>query len=271
MSAALDAYKKGQRELWSAGDYATIARRFEGAAEQLVSACAIGPGQRVLDIAAGNGNAALAAAAAGASVTACDLTPSLVAAGRARTQHAGVEVQWSEADAEQLPFEDGSFDAAISVFGLIFAPQPEVALAEAVRVTAAGGRVGIVGWTPDSASDRFSAIRARHMGAPPQAMASPYAWADEAIARERFAQHGVDDVHVELGSVTWSWPSAAAAREELEERNPAVVAAGAELSPERFIALVDDLEDLIRSLNTARDGDVAYDAEYTCIVGRKPD
>jgi SAM-dependent methyltransferase len=218
MSADLEAYKRGQRELWSSGDYAVTARRFENAAEELVAACGIGPGARVLDIAAGNGNGALAAAATGAIATASDLAPALVEVGRARCAAAGVRVDWTVADAEELPFADGSFDGAISLFGLVLAPRPDVAIAEAFRVTRPGGVVGMTSWTPDSAAARFGAIGARHCPAPASALASPHEWGDEATARERFAAHCGDDVRFELGSVRWSWPSAAAARERGRRR-----------------------------------------------------
>jgi SAM-dependent methyltransferase len=276
MSADHEAYKRGQRELWSSGDYAVTARRFEDAAAQLVAACGIGAGARVLDVAAGNGNGALAAAAAGATATASDLTPSLVDSGRARCAAAGMQVDWTVADAEQLPFADESFDATISVFGLVLAPRPDVAIAEAFRVTRAGGIVGMTSWTSDSAAARFGAIGARHLPAPAPPLpacapngASPHEWGDEATARERFAAHCGDDVRFELGSVRWSWPSAAAAREELEQANSFVASARRTLSPERLIAYVDELEDLIRSMSDARDGGVAYDARYARIVGRK--
>jgi SAM-dependent methyltransferase len=274
-SAALDAYKRSQRELWSAGDYAVTARRLEDVAAELVGACAVAPGQRVLDIAAGNGNGALAATAAGASAAACDLTPALVEAGRRRTSAAGVDVDWSVADAEALPFDDGSFDAAISIFGLFLAPRPAVAIAEAFRVTGPGGAVGLASWTPGSAAASFAAIGRRHLPAPPaadaQALAvpSPYEWGDEAIVRERLAPH-CRDVRFELAAVRWSWPSAAAAREELEESNNLVAAARRVLAPERLIALVDELDDFMRSVNTARDGGLTYEAEYARVVGRKP-
>jgi SAM-dependent methyltransferase len=269
MSAELRAYKAAQRRLWSAGDYSVTARRFEDAAEQLVAACAVGPGQRVLDIAAGDGNGALAAVAAGASVAACDLTPSLVAAGIARTAVAGEEVDWSVADAEQLPFADGSFDAAVSVFGLVLAPRPQVAIAEAFRVTRSGGVVGLSSWTPDSPAAHFGAICARHLPAPAHPLPSPHEWGDEATARERFGRH-CTNVRFELGTVRWSWPSADAAREELEETNGFVAAARDTLPAERLIALVDDLVDLMRSLSSATDGGVTYEAQYARVVGRKP-
>jgi SAM-dependent methyltransferase len=268
-AAALDSFKQGQRELWSGGDYAVSARRFEGAAAQLVAACAIGPGQRVLDVAAGNGNGALAVAATGASAVACDLTPGLVEEGKRRTAAAGHDVAWSVADAEELPFADGAFDAAISIFGLQLAPRPEVAIAEAFRVLSPGGTVGLAAWTPASVVARFTAVSARHLPAPAHATPSPQEWGDEAVARERVAPHS-RDVRFELASVRWSWPSAAAAREELDEINPFVAAARRVLAPERLARLVEDLDELMRSLNTATDGGLAYDAEYARIVARKP-
>lgn len=270
MSANLEAFKRGQRELWSAGDYGVTARRFEAVAARLVAACSVGPGQRVLDVAAGDGNGAVAAVAAGASAVAIDLTPALVEAGRTRT--AGADVAWSVADAEQLPFEAGAFDAAISIFGLILAPRPEVAIAEAFRVVRAGGVVGLACWPPESVTRRFGDISARHLPArPPSDPPLPlaHAWGDEATARARLAPHS-DDVAFEHGTVRWSWPSAAAAREELEESNPFVAAARPVLSAERLLAMIEDLDDLMRSLNVARDGGLAYDADYVQVAARKP-
>src|SRR4051812_16082269 len=159
MSTDLTAFKESQRKLWAAGDYAMTARRLEGVASELVAACGLGPGQRALDLAAGTGNVALAIAASGASPEACDLTPELVAAGRARCDALGEwEIPWIVADAEQLPFGDGRFDAVLSVFGLVFAPQPQVAIAEAFRVTRSGGTVGLTSWTPGSADARLLEI-----------------------------------------------------------------------------------------------------------------
>jgi SAM-dependent methyltransferase len=270
MSTDFASFKDAQRRIWAAGDYAVTARRFEGVAAGLVAACGLGPGQRALDVAAGNGNVALAVAASGASPEACDLTPELVAAGRARCTALGEwEIPWDVADAEALPYADGRFDATLSVFGLVFAPRPEVAIAEAFRVTRSGGTVAFTSWTPGSAAARFGEVAGRHFprqdGGPPP----PHRWGDEATARERLAPHAAE-VRFELGAVAWSWPSAAAAREESEESNNFVAAARASLSPERYMSLVEDIEDLMRSLNTASDGGLAYEAEYARIVARKP-
>jgi SAM-dependent methyltransferase len=270
MSTDLATFKERQRRLWAAGDYAVTARRFEGVAAELVAACGLGPGQRALDVAAGTGNVALAIAASGASPEACDLTPELVAAGKARCDALGEwEIPWTVADVEDLPFADGRYDAVLSVFGLVFAPRPQVAIAEAFRVTRSGGIVALASWSPGSAAARFGEIGGRYLPAQEDPPPPPHLWGDEATARERLAQHAAE-VRFERGAVTWSWPSAAAAREEAEESNNFVVAARAILSRERYLAMLDDLEDLMRSLNTATDGGMSYDSEYARIVARKP-
>lgn len=269
MSTDLAAFKDNQRRLWSAGDYAVTARRFEGVARELVVACGLRPGMRALDVAAGTGNVALAIAASGASPEACDLTPALVQAGKARCDEVGEwEIPWCVADAEDLPFSAGRFDAVLSVFGLVFAPRPEVAIAEAFRVTRSGGSVGFTTWTPDSAAAQFGRVASAYFPQPEDPPPPPHLWGDEEIARARLARHAVD-VRFELGSVLWSWPSAAAAREESEESNNFVAAAREALSPERYMALLDDIDDLMRSLNTSTDGGLTYEAQYARIVARK--
>lgn len=268
MSTDVAAFKENQRRLWSAGDYAVAARRYEAVARDLVAACGLGPGMRALDVGAGNGNVALAIAASGASPEACDLTPTLVEAGKARCDAVGEwEIPWAVADAEELPFADGRYDAVLSVFGLVFAPRPEVAIAEAFRVTRSGGTVAITGWTPGSAATRFGHVASTYLPKP-EDPPPPHLWGDEEVARARLAAYAVE-VTFELRSVEFSWPSAAAAREENEESNSHLVAARAALSAERYVALLDDIDDLLRSLNTATDGGLAYEAEYARIVARK--
>jgi SAM-dependent methyltransferase len=269
MSTDFADFKDTQRRLWAAGDYAVTARRLEGVAAALVAACGLGPGRRALDVAAGTGNVALAIAASGASPEACDLTPELVAAGKARCDALGEwEIPWSVADAEALPYAAGRFDAALSVFGLVFAPRPEVAIAEAFRVTRSGGTVAFTSWTPGSAAARFGEVAGRHFPPAENGPPPPHLWGDEATARERLAPYAVD-VRFELGAVSFAWPSAAAAREESEESNNFVAAARATLSPERYMRFIDDVDDLMRALNTAQDGGLRYDAEYALVVARK--
>lgn len=269
MSTDLASFKDGQRKLWAAGDYGVTARRFEDVAADLVAAAGLFPGQRALDLAAGTGNVALAIARSGASPEACDLTPELVQRGKARCDELGEwEIPWLVADAEELPYAAGRFDAVLSVFGLVFAPRPEVAIAEAFRVTRSGGTVAFTTWTPGSAASRFGEVAGKYFPRPENPPPAPHMWGDEEIARERLAPHAVE-VSFELGAVHWTWPSAAAAREESEESNNFMVAARQMLSLERYSALAEDIDDLMRSLNTATDGGLTYDAEYARIVARK--
>lgn len=270
MSTDFAGYKDRQRKLWAGGDYAVVARHFEDVARGLVAASGLGPGQRALDVAAGTGNVALAIAASGASPEACDLTPELVAVGRERCDALGEwEIPWEVADAEALPYADGRFDAVLSVFGLVFAPRPEVAIAEAFRVTRSGGTVAFAAWVPGSAAERFVDVGGKYFPQPDEPPPSPFLWGDEATARARLAPHAAA-VGFEHGSVTWSWPSAAAAREETEESHPFAAAARDALSPERFRSYLDDLDALMRSLSTAADGGLRYDMEYVRVVARKP-
>ena len=132
--------KQRQRKVWALGDYSELSHWLEPAARALCDACAVSAGQEVLDVGAGDGNFTLAAAREGAAVVASDLSPGMVELGRERTSAEGFEIEWVEADAEDLPFDDGRFDVAASSFGAQFAPRPQVAAAELFRVVSSGAR-----------------------------------------------------------------------------------------------------------------------------------
>jgi len=166
------------REVWALGDYDRVARDLlEPFGPTLVSACRIGPGVHVLDVAAGTGNVALAAARAGASVVASDLTPALLETGRRRAAERGLSVEWVEADAEALPFADAVFDAVTSSVGVMFAPDQVTAAEELLRVCRPGGVLGLVNWTPESWSARLFGVLAAHVPPPPGP--PPVLWGDE--------------------------------------------------------------------------------------------
>jgi len=149
--------KARHRKMWASGDYPRMVETWLlPLGPRLVEACDVRAGQRVLDVAAGTGNASLPAAERGARVTASDLTPELLEAGRRRAEAQGLDLEWTEADAEDLPFEDGSFDVVMSTIGVMFAPHHQDAADQLVRVCRPGGTIGLLCWTPTACSARCS-------------------------------------------------------------------------------------------------------------------
>jgi SAM-dependent methyltransferase len=186
-AAEIERIKQGSRWLWSQGDYPVIARLLEAPATELARRVAA-RGSKVLDVAAGNGNFALAAARLDADVTATDFSPRMVELGRARTEAAGVNVAWREADAESLPFADGEFDVAASVFGAIFAPRPELVARELFRVVRPGGTVAMLNYD-GGYFRRVSEVIGRFSTASAPALPSPFQWGDQDEVRRRFAPY----------------------------------------------------------------------------------
>ena len=179
--------KARHRAMWASGDYPSMVETFLlPLGPRLVDAAAIAPGMRVLDVGAGTGNASIPAALRGADVVASDLTPELFEAGRARAQAAGVELEWVEADAEALPFKDGSFDVVISAIGVMFAPFHQVAADELVRVCRPGGTIGLLSWTPEGMLGALFRLMGGFAPPPPAGAQSPPLWGSEAHMRELF-------------------------------------------------------------------------------------
>lgn len=177
--------KSKHRAMWASGDYPRVAADvIPELGRRLVDACGIRPGQRVLDIAAGAGNAAIPAAVAGAEVVACDLAPELFEAGRRNAAAAGVEVSWEQADAEALPFDTAAFDVVLSCVGVMFAPFHRTAADELLRVTAPGGTIGLINWTPEGFVGRMFAVMKPFAPAPPPGAQPPPLWGDEAHVTE---------------------------------------------------------------------------------------
>jgi SAM-dependent methyltransferase len=166
--------------MWASGDYASMVESWLlPLGPRLVEAAGIGPGMRVLDVAAGTGNASLPAAERGAQVTASDLTPELLEAGRPRADAAGLELEWVEADAENLPFEDGSFDVVMSAIGAMFAPHHQQTADELVRVCRPGGTIALLHWTPDGMLGALFATMRPFAPPPPPGAQPPPLWGSE--------------------------------------------------------------------------------------------
>src|SRR5918992_2375067 len=173
--------------MWASGDYPSMVETFLlPLGPRLVEACGIGPGMRVLDVAAGTGNASLPAAERGAGVTASDLTPELLEAGRRRAEAAGLELEWVEADAENLPFEDGSFDVVMSAIGAMFAPHHQDVADELVRVCRPGGTIGLLSWTPEGMLGALFKTMGPFAPPPPPGAQPPPLWGGEDHVKELF-------------------------------------------------------------------------------------
>ncbi|HEX8053347.1 MAG TPA: class I SAM-dependent methyltransferase [Thermoleophilaceae bacterium] len=258
--------KAESRESWGVNPYAPLADLLRPAAVELVRACGIGPGMRVLDVAAGNGNAAVEAVRAGAEAVASDLAPLQVEQGRERTRAEGLDIEWVEADAEELPFEDGSFDASMSVFGAMFAPRVDRAAAELFRVVRPGGTVGMANWRPDGFQARFFDVLNRYRDPDPPGVEPASLWGDEEHVRERFGPHA-DEVRVEPRMLPWQWSSLQEMGEFFAATRPGGSAAG--MSEERRQQLAIDVLELVQEHNTAEGGAVYIDSAYSIVVARR--
>lgn len=184
------AIKQRQQATWAAGDYAVVGTTLQIVGERLCEAVDLRTGERVLDVAAGNGNATLAAARRFAEVTSTDYVGALLARGKERAAAERLAVSFQEADAEALPFADGSSDAALSTFGVMFTPNQEKAAAELARVVRKGGRIGLANWTPDGFIGQLFKTIGKHVP-PPAGVKSPALWGTEARLGELFPGHQV--------------------------------------------------------------------------------
>lgn len=185
--------KSKHRALWALGDYPTVASTvIPGLGAVVAEAAGISAGDRVLDVAAGSGNAAIPAASTGAQVVASDLTPEMFTVGRAAAQEVGVEVDWQEADAEHLPFADAAFDAVISCVGVMFAPHHNAAAAELLRVLRPGGRLGLIAWTPEGFVGKMLGVMKPHAAPPPPGAQPPVLWGRPDHVAELFGDKVTD-------------------------------------------------------------------------------
>lgn len=181
----LAAIKQRQQATWAAGDYSVVGTTLQIVGERLCEAIDLRAGSRVLDVAAGNGNATLAAARRFAVVTSTDYVGALLERGRERAAAERLPVTFQEADAEDLPFRDGSFDAVLSTFGVMFTPDQEKAAAEMLRVVRVGGAIGLANWTPDGFIGQLFKTIGKHLK-PPAGLRSPALWGTEARLKELF-------------------------------------------------------------------------------------
>jgi ubiquinone/menaquinone biosynthesis C-methylase UbiE len=255
------------RAMWSSGDFSRVASRLVLVSELLCRSIDVHANERVLDVAAGSGNTAIAAARRGASVTASDFVAPLLEAAGARAELEGLSLTTAVADAAALPFDDGSFDVVLSTFGAMFAPDQQRAADELLRVCRPGGRIGLANWTPDGLMAHTQGVVQKH--APPPAAAKimrrPIEWGDEERVRELFAD-GVAELRAERRAIEMCAGSAA----ELVDFNRAwfgpVRTAFSRLDESGQDALRTDLIAAFEVFNRATDGSLVAQAEYLEIV-----
>jgi SAM-dependent methyltransferase len=186
MPIQLDEFKTRQRAMWDSGDYSGLSPFIADVGEAVVSRAGVAPGMRVLDVACGTGNAARPAARAGAAVTGVDLVTRLMDAGRAKARAEGLEIEWREGDAEDLPFDAGAFDRVLSTFGHMFAPNHQRTADEMARVCRRGGALVTATWTPEGTVGEIFRASASLMPPPPAHASPPILWGSEDYVRARF-------------------------------------------------------------------------------------
>ena len=262
-------HKERDRAVWAAGDFDAIAELIWEVGGRVVDRVGVREGDEVLDVACGTGNASIPAALAGGDVTGLDLTPELFVAARERAARAAVDIDWVEGDAEELPFDDVSFDIVLSTFGCMFAPRQEQAAAEIARVLRRGGRACIASWTADGPIGEFFKTVGGHMPPPPQPFSPPVLWSNEDHVRSLLEPHGLS-LECERETVLMKGDSAEALTTLYEEKFGPVVKAKELLEPQgKWDALREDLVKLFESHNAATNGGVAYPAEYLVVLATK--
>jgi ubiquinone/menaquinone biosynthesis C-methylase UbiE len=266
MAVQLDEFKTRQRATWGAGDYATLSERIADVGERVAASAGIESGTTVLDVACGAGNATIPAARRGGRLTAIDLVPKLLEAGRAKAEREGLDIEWVEGDAEDLPFEDDSFERVLSVFGHMFAPRHRRAADEMIRVCRRGGAIVIATWTADGVFGAMSAASASYMPPPPDYASPPILWGTEEYVRQMFGSVATG-FEVER-HVNWiEADSVEAFADVFMERFPTMATARAMLG-DRFQELRQRIVDVWREFNEADDGTFRLPQEYLLSVVR---
>jgi ubiquinone/menaquinone biosynthesis C-methylase UbiE len=262
--ADFEALKKRQQAAWSSGDYAVVGTTLQIVGESLCEALDLRPGAKVLDVAAGNGNATLAAARRWCEVTSTDYVPELLERGRERAAAEHLPVEFRVADAEALPFKDGQFDDVLSTFGVMFTPDQERSAAELLRVVRRGGKIGLANWTPEGYIGQLFKTLGKHV-APAAGAKSPALWG----SAERLSQL----FDVEQASVSWVKRSFVFRYRSPEHfidvfrtwYGPVLKAFGA-LDAKAQLALHADLVALIAKFNRSADGTMIVPSEYLEVV-----
>jgi ubiquinone/menaquinone biosynthesis C-methylase UbiE len=256
--------KARQQHMWASGDYAAVGTRLQIVGEELCEALDLRAGQRVLDVAAGNGNVSLAAARRWCDVTATDYVPALLERARERAQAERFDMTFREADAEALSFADGSFDVVVSTFGVMFTADQDRAAAELVRVCRPGGKIGLANWTPEGFIGQLFKTIGRH-APPPAGVRSPALWGTRPRVDELFGPHA-SSIKSARRDFAFRYRSPDHWLEVFKTYYGPVLKTFAALAPDAQAALERDLRTLIDAFNRAGDGAMVVPSEYLEIV-----
>lgn len=258
-----------QQQTWSKGDFSMVANIVFRNAEDLADAVEIFPGDRVLDVATGSGNAAIAAARrAWGNVVGVDFVPELLERARERAAAERLDVEFIEGDAQDLPFGDGEFDVTISIFGVMFAPDQEKAASELLRVTKPGGRVGVASWCPDGGLEKLFMTVVKHTGGPPPGVNPPVLWGDEDHVRGLFGD-GVSDLRAERLKSRQPFFSADHYIDFFRTYFGPIKTAYEKVGPEGEQALTEDLRAMLAEANTAGDRALVLEPEYLQVIAAR--
>ncbi len=270
MPDAVADFKQRARTTWAGGDWDTVSNTIGAMGPVLLDRVGIEPGMDVLDVGTGSGGTvSIPAALRGANVTGSDLTPELFDAARRRAQDAGVQVEWVEADAESLPFEDESFDRVLSTFGHMFAPRHEKAAAELARVLRPGGVIGTCTWATHGATAEMFKIVGSFMPPPPDFAQSPLMWGDEGHIRELLEPHGLE-VEVSPEKVRIEYETVEGYIAMFENDFGPLVMARQVLGEDRWDELHEAYAQMVARENKATDGSLRIEPDYVLTVARNP-
>lgn len=260
----LASLKARQHGTWSSGDYALVGSTLQITGEELCEALDLRAGQRVLDVAAGNGNATLAAARRWCDVISTDYVPALLERGKARAAANGFAITFQEADAEALPFADASFDAIVSTYGVMFTPDQDKAAAEMLRVCRPGGKIGLANWTPQGLVGQMFKTIGRYVP-PPVGVKSPLLWGTRERLVELFG-HSAKAIKAEPRNFTFRYRSPTHFVEVFRSYYGPVLKAFGALDENTRTSLSADLQSMMASLNRADDGTLVAPGEYLEVV-----
>lgn len=258
-----------QQTMWSKGDFAEVAPLVVPVAEKLAEALELVPDERVLDVACGSGNGAIAAARRSwTGATGADFVPALLERGRERAAAEKLDVEFVEADAQSLPFDDGSFDVTMSIFGVMFAPNHQQGADELLRVTKSGGRIGVASWCPDGGLQDFFAAIVKHTGGPPPGAVPPVLWGDEGHVRDLLGD-GVTGLRAERLKSRQAFRSAEHYIEFFRSYFGPIKTAFEAVGPEGEGELTADLERVLEDLSSGGQRALVVEPEYLQVIATR--